>query len=94
MRFDFSRIASRFPGLWVVLADDKTVLGSGKTAEAALKKAQKQGHETLIITHVPEEDEIPNDDLLHSIEEAKREEREGTLKSYSTVKEFMASLED
>jgi hypothetical protein len=77
-------------GFWIAFADDReTVLGKGKTAEEALKKNPV----TLILTHLVEDDEIPNDDLIAAMKEAEEEDRKGKLKFYSTVEEFMASLE-
>jgi ribonuclease BN (tRNA processing enzyme) len=82
-------------GFWIAFADDReTVLGKGKTAQEALKNAQKKSPETLIITHVsPDDDEIPNDDLIAAMKEAEEEDRQGKLQFYSTAEEFMASLE-
>jgi hypothetical protein len=94
MNVNYSHIAPRLRGQWVALAEDEaTVLGSGKTAEEALAKAQKKRPETLIITHLPDEDEIPNDDLLAAMKAAEEEERSGKLTYYSTIDEMMAALE-
>lgn len=94
MSLDLSQLAPRFPGLWVALAaDEATVLASGKTAEEAFKKARKKHPTTVIITQLPADDEIPNDDLIAAMKAAKEEDRAGKLKFYSTVQEFMASLE-
>src|SRR4051794_13250790 len=82
MRIDLSQLAPRFRGLWVALADDRaTVLGSGKTAEEALAKVKRKRPETLIITHLPEDDEIPNDDLIAAMKEAEEEDRQGKLRT-------------
>jgi len=81
-------------GFWIAFADDReTVLGRGKTPEEALKKAQKTRPETLIITHMPpENDEIPNESLLAAIEEADEYMKSGKRKVYTTVDEVMAAL--
>jgi ribonuclease BN (tRNA processing enzyme) len=81
-------------GLWIAFADDReTILGRGKTPEEALKKAQKTRPETLIITHVPpDDDEIPNDELIASIREGEEELKEGKLIFYETAEEFLTSL--
>ena len=54
MAIEWTHLYRRFKGLWVALADDeKTVVGSGKTAKEALKKAQKKGHRSPIMAHMP-----------------------------------------
>jgi hypothetical protein len=54
MAIDWTHIHRKFKGFWVALDDDeKTVLGSGKTAKEALNKAQEKGHEAPILTHMP-----------------------------------------
>ena len=94
MNISASHLAHRFPGLWVALADDqKTVLGSGKTAPEALAKAQKKQPITVILTQLPEvEDEIPNDELLKAMAEAKGYLRSGKRKVYRTADAFMKDL--
>ena len=78
----------------MAFADDrKTVLASGRTAEEAFAKAQKKQPETLIITHLPEEDEIPNDDLLAAMRETDEMERKGGLKFHTTLKAMLTALE-
>ena len=81
-------------GFWIAFADDReTVLGRGKTPEEALKKAKKTRPETLIITHVPpEEDEVPNESLLAAIRESDEYMKSGKRKVYATVDEVMAAL--
>jgi predicted RNase H-like HicB family nuclease len=81
-------------GLWIAFADDReTILGRGKTPEEALKKAQKTCPETLIITHVPPEDnEIPNESLLAAIQEADEYMKSGKRTVYRTVDEVMTAL--
>jgi hypothetical protein len=81
-------------GFWIAFADDReTVLARGNTAAEVFKKAQKKSPETLIITHVlPEDDEIPNDDLIAAMKAADEEERSGKLIPYETVAEVMAAL--
>lgn len=54
MPIEWTNLYRRFKGLWVALADDeRTVVGSGKTAKEALAKAQKKGHQTPIMAHMP-----------------------------------------
>jgi Family of unknown function (DUF5678) len=82
-------------GFWIAFADDReTVLGKGKTAQEALKNAQKKNPDTLIITQVPaEEAEIPNDDLIAAIKAADRYMKSGKRTVYKTVDEVMAALQ-
>lgn len=55
MAIDWTKIYKKYKGLWVALKDDeKTVVGSGKTAKEALEKAQKMGYENPILTRMPE----------------------------------------
>lgn len=52
---DWTHIYKKYRGLWVALKDDeKTVVGSGKTAKEALKEAQKEGYSNPILTRMPE----------------------------------------
>lgn len=93
MQLNMTQIPARFSGLWIALADDqKTVLASGKTAEEALTKGRKKGHETLIVARVPKP-EIPNAELRAAIREADREEKAGTLIYYDDIEDFLASLD-
>ena len=56
MAIDWTKIYKKYKGLWVALKDDeKTVVGSGKTAKEALEKAQKMGYENPILTRMPEQ---------------------------------------
>lgn len=55
MAIDWTKIYKKYKGLWVALLDDeKTVVGSGKTAKEAWVMAQKGGHEKPILTRMPE----------------------------------------
>lgn len=55
MAIDWTKIYKKYKGLWVALKDDeKTVVGSGKTAKKALEDAQKKGFKNPILTHMPE----------------------------------------
>ena len=56
MATDWSKIYKKYKGLWVALKDDeKTVIGSGKTAKEAFAKAEKKGYTKPILTRMPEE---------------------------------------
>ncbi|MEX2013551.1 MAG: DUF5678 domain-containing protein [Parcubacteria group bacterium] len=55
MPIDWSKIYSKYKGLWVALKDDyKTVIASGKTAEDVLRLAEKKGFSDPFLTKVPE----------------------------------------
>jgi hypothetical protein len=55
MSIDWTNIYRQFKGLWVALDDDeKTVLGSGKTAKEALEEANSKGHSMPIMAHIPD----------------------------------------
>ncbi|MEK9154379.1 MAG: DUF5678 domain-containing protein [Patescibacteria group bacterium] len=55
MGTDWTKIQSKYGGLWVALAEDeKTVLASGGSAKDAYDKARKGGHEDPILTRMPE----------------------------------------
>jgi hypothetical protein len=55
MAIDWTKIYKKYRGLWVALKDDeKTVVGSGKTAREALEKAREKGYEKPILTRMPE----------------------------------------
>ncbi|MBI2100228.1 MAG: hypothetical protein HYT48_02740 [Candidatus Vogelbacteria bacterium] len=54
MPIDWTKIYKKYKGLWVALKDDeKTVVGSGKTAKEALRRAQSIGYDNPILTRVP-----------------------------------------
>lgn len=56
MAIDWTKIYKKYKGLWVALLDDeKTVVGSGKTAKEAWKKAVEGGYKKPILFHVPTE---------------------------------------
>ncbi|MFM2340257.1 MAG: hypothetical protein RLZZ360_893 [Candidatus Parcubacteria bacterium] len=55
MSHDWTHLFKMYKGLWVALLDDeKTVVGSGKTAATAMKQANVGGHKTPILTRVPD----------------------------------------
>jgi hypothetical protein len=84
----------RLTSFWIAFADDReTVLGKGRTAQEALKKAQKKSPATLILTQMAEGDEIPNDELRESIRQGEEEIKNGTLTYYETPEEFLKSLD-
>ena len=85
--------APRFHGFWVALTPDRgTVLSRGKTAEEALKKTQKKRPETVILTHVAEEDLIPTDEHIAALREGEEYLKSGNRKVYHTVDEMMEAL--
>ena len=52
---DWTKIYKKYKGLWVALKEDeKTVVGSGKTAKEAVEQAREKGYENPIITHMPD----------------------------------------
>ncbi|MCH8244601.1 hypothetical protein IIB97_01795 [Patescibacteria group bacterium] len=54
MAIDWTKIYELYKGPWVAFKDDeKTVMGSGKTAREAFEQAQKNGYEMPILTHMP-----------------------------------------
>ena len=54
MAIDWTQIYEKYKGLWVALKDDeKTVVGSGKTAREALESAVKKGYDEPILTRMP-----------------------------------------
>ncbi len=68
MATDWTKIYKKYKGMWITLADDEqTVLSSALSAKQALAKAEKDGHTSPILAHVPPElttyvgstDEIP-----------------------------------
>ena len=55
MAIDWTKIYKKYKGLWVAFEDDeKTIVGSGKTAKEAMKKAQQAGYKEPILAHMPE----------------------------------------
>ncbi len=55
MAHDWTKLYKKYKGLWVALLDDeKTVVGSGKTANLAMKQAQIDGHLSPILTRIPD----------------------------------------
>jgi hypothetical protein len=55
MAVDWRKLYKKYRGLWVALkADEKTVIGSGKTAREAWQKAQKARYAKPILTRMPE----------------------------------------
>ena len=55
MAIDWTKIYKKYKGLWIALLDDeKTVVGSGKSAREALEKAQKAGYENPILARLPQ----------------------------------------
>lgn len=56
MAIDWTKIYTKYKGLWVALKDDqKTVISAGKTAKEVWKKAQEKGYEKPILFRVPTE---------------------------------------
>ncbi|MBI3589548.1 MAG: hypothetical protein HY093_04035 [Candidatus Liptonbacteria bacterium] len=56
MALDWTTIYKKYKGLWIVLLDDeKTVVGSGRTLKEAIQQATKRGCKNPIVTRVPEE---------------------------------------
>ena len=54
MATDWTKIYKKYKGLWVALKDDEvTVVGNGKTPQAALKMAAEKGYSEPYITRVP-----------------------------------------
>ena len=56
MAINWTKIYEKYRGQWVALKEDeKTVVGSGKTAKEAWQEAQEKGHKTPIMFRVPTE---------------------------------------
>ena len=54
MAIDWTKIFGKYKGNWVALKDDeRTVVGSGKTARAALTRAKEKGYTNPILTRMP-----------------------------------------
>ena len=55
MAKDWTKLIKAYKGLWVALAEDEmTVLGSGKTVQAALLSAKDKSDKMPFLTHVPD----------------------------------------
>lgn len=55
MAKDWTKLIKAYKGLWVALAEDETtVLGAGKTVNAALLAAKKKSPKMPFLTHIPE----------------------------------------
>jgi len=53
---DWSGVYKKYKGQWVAFADDETtVVGYGKTAQTALKKAIANGYQEPILSKMPDE---------------------------------------
>jgi len=53
---DWTALYAKYKGLWVALDEDnETVVGSGKSADAALTEARTRGFANAAITYVPQE---------------------------------------
>ena len=56
MATDWTKLYLKYKGLWIALKDDeKTVVGSGKTAKEAWMQSQEKGYRKPILTRVPKE---------------------------------------
>ncbi|MFO0704407.1 MAG: DUF5678 domain-containing protein [Candidatus Andersenbacteria bacterium] len=54
MAIDWTKTYKKYKGLWVAfLKDEKTVVGSGKTAKQALAVAREKGHDNPILMRMP-----------------------------------------
>ena len=54
MAIDWTKIYQKYKGRWVALkSDEKTVVGVGKTAKAALEQAKITGERLPILHRVP-----------------------------------------
>jgi len=53
---DWSHLHKKYKGLWIALAkNESTVLGFGKTATEALKKAIKKTAQTPFLVYMPKD---------------------------------------
>lgn len=51
----WDHLHKKYAGLWVALKqDEKTVVASGSSFEAVMKKANKKGYKNPVLTLVPE----------------------------------------
>ena len=56
MAIDWTKIFEKYKGLWIALKDDEeTVVGSGKSAQDALKEARENGVSKPILFRMPKE---------------------------------------
>lgn len=54
MAIDWTTIFKKYKGLWVALAEDeRTVIGSGKSARVALRAAEERGVRSPILMKMP-----------------------------------------
>ncbi len=54
MAKDWTLLYKKYKGLWVALAaDEKTVLGTGRTVSIAVKEAKKKTDKVPFLTHIP-----------------------------------------
>ena len=54
MNTNWEKIYKQYAGLWVAMKDDeKTVVGTGKTAKEALHEAQEKGFKDPFLNYVP-----------------------------------------
>ena len=55
MATDWTKLVKAYKGMWVALAEDETtVLGAGKTVQAAIFAAKKKRNKMPFLTHVPD----------------------------------------
>ncbi|MDB5274976.1 MAG: hypothetical protein JWO58_3343 [Chitinophagaceae bacterium] len=55
MAIDWTKIQKKYAGHWVALAkDERTVVGSGRTAREALEQAKKKKVAIPLLTRMPE----------------------------------------
>ena len=54
MAIDWSKVFAKYKGLWVAFAEDeRTVVGSGKSAKSALQAATRRGVERPVLMKMP-----------------------------------------
>lgn len=54
MVIDWTNLFKKYKGMWIALkTDEKSVVGSGKTAKQAWEKALHSGYSKPILTHMP-----------------------------------------
>lgn len=55
MSINWTNIYKKYKGLWVALKEDeKTVIGSGKSAKEAFAEAKRKGYLNPILTRMPD----------------------------------------